>query len=775
MTIYKILETMDYGPALEDAKPALTWLESYDRRFGHFINGTFTSSNAKKMFKTANPTDQSLLASCVQGSVEDVQDAVTAAREAQPGWAALKGTERARYLYAIARHLQKHHRRLAVLETLDNGKTIRESRDIDVPLATRHFYYHAGWAANQEDELKGYQPVGVCGQIIPWNFPLLMLAWKIAPAIAMGNTVVLKPAEQTPLTALAFAEICQNIGLPPGVVNIVMGDGVTGSAIVEHPDINKIAFTGSTEVGRTIRKATAASDKSLTLELGGKSPFLVFDDADLDSAVEGVVDSIWFNQGQVCCAGSRLLLQEGIADSFLKKLKHRLTTLRIGNPLDKCVDMGPIVSKEQLSRIDGLVTGAAAAGAEVTQSSEVPQTGGNFFPPTLICNVEPTFEIVQEEVFGPVLVSMTFRTPDEAVLLANHTRYGLAGSVWSENINLALDITSKLNAGVVWVNSANQFDAAAEFGGIKESGYGREGGKEGLLAYLKTNASMHTQEPKAKKNLPLRKAQVIDRTAKLYIGGRQVRPDGGHSYPVISPDGNLLGHAAQGNRKDIRNAVEAAVNKPDWTAMHGHERAQILYYIAENLDARKLDFSDQLTSYYGRNRVQEVEECVDLLFRYAGYADKFDGAIRNVNAPGVVLKMNNPIGVIGVICPDERPLVGLMELVAPALAMGNRTIVLPSRSMPLAATNFYQILDTSDVPSGTINIVTGNTADPMKTLAEHNNVNAVWCANTEKMGCIKEWSVGNLKRTWSVTQNPSPTETLRHATQTKSVWIPFGE
>ena len=407
-----------------------------------------------------------------------------AARAAFPKWQALTPHIRARYLYALARLVQKHSRLLAVLETMDNGKPIRESRDIDIPLVARHFYYHAGWAQLLDQEFPEYEPCGVVGQIIPWNFPLLMAAWKIAPALATGNTVVLKPAEFTPLTALAFAELCQEAGLPAGVVNIVTGDGSTGEALVKHPDVDKIAFTGSTEVGRAIRGATAATSKRLSLELGGKSPFIVFDDADLDSAVEGLVDGIWFNQGQVCCAGSRLLMQESIAETLIAKIRDRMSTLRVGLPLDKAIDIGPIVARVQLDRIQRMVGQGIAEGATCWQPQVALPARGFYYPPTLLSNVHPTSIVAQQEIFGPVLAAMTFRTPKEAVELANNTVYGLAACVWSENINVALHVAAQLKAGVVWVNCTNLFDASCGFGGYRESGYGREGGREGLLEYL---------------------------------------------------------------------------------------------------------------------------------------------------------------------------------------------------------------------------------------------------------------------------------------------------
>src|SRR5581483_6542504 len=432
MSIAEKFATMEYGPAPEDPKEALSWLDQHNRDFGHFINGEWQDATDGGALDSINPATGEKIATVAMGTSADVAAAVDGARRAQPTWWSLSGHERARYLYALARAVQRHSRRLAVLETLDNGKPIRESRDIDIPLVARHFYHHAGWAQLLNQEFPDYTASGVVGQIIPWNFPLLMLAWKIAPALATGNTVVLKPAEFTPLTALAFAEICHEIGLPPGVVNIVTGDGSTGEALVKHPDVDKIAFTGSTEVGRAIRKATAQSHKRLSLELGGKSPFIIFEDADLDSAVEGLVDGIWFNQGQVCCAGSRLLMQESIAEPLLAKIRDRMSTLRAGPSLDKVIDIGAIVDRVQLDRIQRLVDQGITEGATCWQPEIEMPSRGLYFPPTLLSNVHPTSVVAQQEIFGPVLAAMTFRTPSEAVELANNTIYGLAACVWSE-------------------------------------------------------------------------------------------------------------------------------------------------------------------------------------------------------------------------------------------------------------------------------------------------------------------------------------------------------
>jgi len=785
MTIPEIFDTMNYGPAPESTAEAQDWLAHHCGAFGLFIDGTAQPAGVD-MFDTANPATGDVLARITQAGIGDVDAAVTAALKAQPKWEGLGGHGRARYLYALARLVQKHARLFAVLETIDNGKPIRESRDIDVPLVARHFYYHAGAAQLMASEMPQQRAIGVVGQIIPWNFPLLMLAWKIAPAIAMGNTVVLKPAEYTSLTALLFAQICVEAGLPKGVVNILTGDGRVGEMIVAHPDIGKIAFTGSTAVGRKIREATAGSGKSLTLELGGKSPFIVFDDADLDSAIEGVVDAIWLNQGQVCCAGSRLLVQEGIADTFYAKLRTRMGKLRVGDPLDKAIDIGAIVDRTQLQTITDMVDNGAQDGGTLYRADAPLPNIGCYYPPTLITGLEPSASLMQNEIFGPVLVATTFRTPTEAVALANNTRYGLAASIWSENINLALAIAPKVNAGVAWINCTNQFDAAAGFGGRRESGFGREGGREGLFAYTKP----------ATKAKPLVRITafagavgaadpLIDRTAKNFVGGKQTRPDGGYVRAVYGPKGHFLGHIGEGNRKDIRNAVEAAHKAAGWGNSTGHLRAQILYYIAENLATRSDEFANRIQSMLGggtKAAKAEVQGAIERLFTYAAWADKYDGAVHNVPIRGVAMAMNEPVGVIGIVCPDEAPLLGLLSLIGAAVAMGNTTVVVPSDAYPLAATDFYQVLETSDLPAGVVNIVTGSHKALARTLADHDDIEAVWYHGSDALsGMVEQAAAHNLKRTWCNHgaahdwATAQGREFLRHATDVKNIWIPYGE
>jgi len=791
-TIKEILNTMEYGPAPESTKEAQAWLEQRGRQFGLFINNEW--SEAGELFASINPADGSKLADLTQGSAADVDRAVAAARAAQPGWQALGGHGRAKVMYSIARLMQKHARLFAVLETLDNGKTIRETRDVDLPLVARHFYYHAGWAQLQAEEFADYRAVGVVGQIVPWNFPLLMLAWKIAPALAAGNTVVFKPAEFTSLTAMLFADICVQAGVPAGVVNIVTGDGRVGEAIVKHAGIDKLAFTGSTEVGRLIREASAGSGKKLSLELGGKSPFIVFEDADLDAAVEGLVDSIWFNQGQVCCAGSRLLVQESVQEKFLAKLRARMDKLTLGSPLDKSMDIGALVDPVQKQRIEGLVQSARDEGCTVYQPACELPADGSWFPPTLITGASTAAAVAQAEIFGPVLVAMSFRTPPEAVQLANNTVYGLAACVWTENISLALDVAPAIKAGVVWINTANQFDAACGFGGYRESGYGREGGREGMYEYLTAKSedarpAAPVIEPKAKaKAAPAAAggAFAIDRTAKLYIGGKQARPDGAYSRAIHGTDGAFIAEVGEGSRKDIRNAVEAAHKATGWSKATSHNRAQVLYYIAENLAARGEEFAARIAAMTGsKNAEKEVQASIERLFYWAAWADKYDGLAHQPPMHGITVALNEPLGVIGIVCPNDAPLLGFISLVAPAIALGNRVVVVPSEAHPLSATDLYQVLDTSDLPAGVVNIITGSADELARTLATHGDIDAVWRHDGSAEGCaeVERLSASSLKRTWVggakgrdwySTAQAGGRAVLAHASQVKNIWIPYG-
>lgn len=559
-----------------------------------------------------------------------------------------------------------------------------------------------------------------------------------------------------------------------------------------------------------LREQTAGTGKKLTLELGGKSPVVVFESADLDSAVEGIVDAIWFNQGQVCCAGSRILVQESISEDFTHRLKARMQTLRVGHSLDKCLDMGTLVSPEHFERVKGFVEAGKAEGNDVFQVGTPEDVDGSYYPPTLVTGASSTSLLVQEEIFGPVAVVQTFRTPTEAIALANNTKYGLGASVWSDNLPLALDAAISIKAGSVWVNCHNMFDAAAGFGGYKESGYGREGGREGLYAYLKPawmkNALRAPVEDSSEpwgaqpvEDSIVRKAGTfkphqldtlpeIDRTPKMYIGGAQKRPDNYYSRPVYGANGELLGQVGHGSRKDVRDAVEAAHKAaPGWGKRAAHNRAQICFYIAENLAARKQEFSDRVRDMSGVSQSAaeaEVEASISRLFTYAAYADKYGGRVQETTLYGLTAQINEPVGVVGVACPDEYPLLGFVSLVAPAVVRGNAVVAIPSEVAPLAATDLYQVLDTSDLPGGVVNIVTGDRDYVSKTLAEHQHVDAMWYFGGARGSQeVERISAGNMKRTfvdggyqrdWMNTDQGEGEEFLIEASEVKNVWVPMG-
>ena len=782
--IIKNFKNIKYGPAPEDDKDVLKWIKNLSSPNRIYINGKWTLSKSSKTLQAINPSTNSKLFKLVVSSKKDVDSAVIAANKAYPKWSKLSSYKRSQYLYALARLIQKHARFLSVLESIDNGKPIRETRDIDIPLVARHFYYHAGWAAKSKDTVKS---LGVVGQIIPWNFPLLMLAWKIAPAIACGNTVVLKPAEYTSLTAIFFAELCMKAKLPNGVINIVTGDGSTGQHITNHPLVKKIAFTGSTEVGKKIIASTSNTNKKLTMELGGKSPFIVFEDADLDSAVEGVVDAIWFNQGQVCCAGSRLLIQESIEKKFIKKLKQRMEKLRVGNPLDKSIDIGAIVAPVQLKKIDRLVKKGVKEGAKLWQPSWSCPKEGLFYPPSLFTNVMPASYIAQIEIFGPVLTSLTFRTPSEAVAIANNTPYGLAASIWSENINLALDVAPKVKAGVIWINSTNLFDAACGFGGFKESGFGREGGSEGIRAYTKINLPVVRGSKKTNNKIKI-SLPMIDRTPKLYIGGKQKRPDGGYSFPLNAVNNSFICDIAQANRKDVRDSVEIAA-KSFAKQLSNFNRSQILFYLAENLQQREKTFVDLLVALCGSSPVnasKEFSQSCERLFYYAAMADKFEGNVHNPPMRGLTLAMKEPLGVMTCILSDDSPLLNLVTVMGSVFSTGNTNIIVPGQKTSLIATELYQVLDTSDVPGGYVNILTAKENELNKTLSQHENIEGIWYfgADSAQRSDIVKNTTSNIKRYWCPEEkhldwtNDSEeflNEFLYQSTQVKNIWIPYGE
>jgi len=783
--IIQNFKNISYGPAPEDSKDVMLWINSLKHPNHLFINGKWVKSKSSKKIQVINPATNKKLTTLSVSNKSDVNEAVGAAKKAFTSWSKTSSDTRAKYLYALARLIQKHSRFLSVLETIDNGKPIRETRDIDIPLVARHFYYHAGWAKKIDTNKE--KPIGVIGQIIPWNFPLLMLAWKIAPAIAAGNTVVLKPAEFTSLTALYFAELCEKAKIPKGVINIITGDGSTGQLITSHVDTKKIAFTGSTEVGKKIIQSTATQEKKLTMELGGKSPFIVFEDADLDSAVEGVVDAIWFNQGQVCCAGSRLLVQESVEKLFIKKLKARMEKLRVGNPLDKSIDIGAIVAPVQLKKIQSIVKKGEKEGSKLWQPSWACPTDGLFYPPSIFTNVSPSSFIAQVEIFGPVLSVLNFRTPSEAVSIANNTPYGLAASIWSENINLALDVAPKIKAGVIWINSTNLFDAACGFGGYKESGFGREGGSEGIRAYqdkkLPDDSKSLTKISKNKVVL-----SQIDTTPKLYVGGKQKRPDSGYSFNQMSAQKDFICDIARANRKDVRDAVEAA-SKSKIGSLNNFNRSQILFYLAENLSQRKETFVNLLMSIAGVNKInalKEFEQSCERIFYYASMADKFEGSIHNPPMRGLTLAVKEPIGIIASLMCGYRPLLSLTTIISSLFANGNASIIVPSQNTSLIATSLYQVFETSDIPDGSINILTAKENELNATLAQHENIHGIWSFSKDakiRSNIIKD-TVFNLKRywcpqnsyiNWSNDSEEFLNEFLYESSQVKNIWIPYGE
>ncbi|KAL5009729.1 hypothetical protein ScPMuIL_012034 [Solemya velum] len=810
-SVASIFETMSYGPAPEADNVVKAWLDSHDRNFGHFIDGKWVKPEGRKTYQSKSPATGQVLATTTQGNDEDVDLAVKAARKAFESWSKTPPHVRARHLYSIARHLQKHQRLISVLEAMDNGKAIRETRDADIPIVIRHFYHHAGWAQLMDTEMRGWKPVGVIGAIVPWNFPLMLLTWKICPALAMGNTVVLKPATFTRMSALLLAEICAEAGLPPGVFNIVTGGGQMGSVLAAHPDVDKVGFTGSTEIGQLLRRLIAGSGKKLSLELGGKSPVVVYDSADLDSVVEGLVDAIWFNQGQVCSAGSKLLVQETVHDKLVAKLKERLTHFRLGDSLDKCIDMGAIVDESQRKTVEEFVEHAKSEGANVYQAFSCIPSKGCYYPPTIITNVQTVSRVVTEEIFGPVLVVLPFRTAKESISLANNTIYGLGSSVWTENVSLALEAAISIKAGSVWVNSHNLFDAASGFGGYRQSGYGRDGGREGLFEYVKpaweARHRPSVEDFDCKKfgsTLPgipridqLQKNSIsqnghtvpgIDRTYKMYYGGAQKRPDAQYARPVIGADGTVIGHVGEGNRKDVRNAVEAAHSAaPGWGKRAAHNRAQIVYYMAENLEIRREEVASRICLMTGQSIEegrQEVDMSINRLFHWGAYCDKYGGTVQETTLYGATIKIHEPVGVIGIACPNEFPLLGFISLFAPAVIRGNSVVIIPSEKAPLSALDLYQIFDTSDLPGGVVNILTGDRDHITKYLTEHQDVQSMWYFGTAEGSKFVEYtSAENVKRTWvnyghqrdwTDSEQGHGEEFLYHSVQCKNIWIPMG-
>jgi aldehyde dehydrogenase (NAD+) len=820
-----------------------------------YVGGRFVDGRGDDV-KTINPGTEEALASVSTASIADVDDAVAAARTAyEQTWSRISGAERGKYLFRIARGIAERARELAVVETLDNGKPIKESRDVDIPTASAHFFYHAGWADKLQHAGFGASPrsLGVAGQVIPWNFPLLMAAWKIAPALAAGNTVVIKPAETTPLSILVLAEIIADADLPPGVVNIITGAGDIGAALVNHNGIDKVAFTGSTEVGKQIQSSLAGTGRKITLELGGKAANIIFDDAPVDQAVEGIVNGIFFNQGHVCCAGSRLLVQESVADEVIEKLRTRVATLRLGDPMDKNTDVGAINSATQLATIRSLTDAGDAEGASRWTSPCAVPDRGFFFPPTVFTDVSQSMRIAREEIFGPVLSVLTFRTPDEAVAKANNTPYGLSAGVWTEKGSRILGMASAMRAGVVWANTFNRFDPTAAFGGYKESGFGREGGRSGLSAYLDTDDEFVTDIPSAgttsapddritefraasRKDAMTAEALAEDETTlavadrlaeaealadavavvprvdtaskadtadaattpgprvgvaktyKLYIGGAFPRSESGRTYPVSDSSGAFAANAAQASRKDARDAVSAARKAfRGWSGATAYNRGQVIYRIAEMLEGRRAQFIDLLggaAGPAGSAGAREVDLAIDRLVQFAGWTDKIAavfGGANPVAGPYFSFSTPEPTGVVAAIAPQDDPLLGLVSVIAPIITSGNTTVVIANRSGPLPAITLAEVLATSDLPGGVVNILTGDPAEIAPHLAAHGDVNALDLtgASASLRVEVERAAAGTVKRVYAPSRVPDftrepGTARMRAFLETKTVWHPTG-
>lgn len=803
--VHQYLEHLDYAPAPESDAKVQTWLESRQRQFGHFINGTFVGPMQKQHFPTIAPTNGLELAQIAFGTAEDVDQAVQAAQAAWPAWRDLSGHARARYLYAIARVIAKYSRFFEVLEALDNGKTFRETKNVDVPLVIRHFYYFAGWADVFADEFPHRRSGGVVAQIIPWNFPLLMFAWKVAAAIAVGNTVVIKPAEFTSLSVLFLAELLRDeVKLPPGVINIVTGNEVAGAALAAHPSPWKVAFTGSTPVGRDLRRVTAGSGKHLTLELGGKSPFIICEDADLEAAVYGLVQAIWFNYGQVCCAGSRALIQESVFERMVMLIKRQMDKLRGGLSLDKTMDVGKVVAEVQWERIMTMLEGGRREGAHIYQPEGwICAPGSLSIPPTLCTRVEPADSLAQKEIFGPVLVAIPYRTVADALRLADNNRFGLAATIFTQDVGKAFALANGLRSGIVWVNCTQVLDPAAGFGGTKESGFGREGGRDNIREVtVEDFPAPHAPDD----HLPVEQADgemsmadhqstlastngppPIDQTYRLLIGGALSRGDGGASW-AVSKNGMSLALVADANYKDIRDAVaKARAVHGAWQARTAHNRAQILYFWAEKLELHRAQFTDDIVAQTGRSLASASEEfdaAIRALWLAAARADKFEGRVESIAVPNILAAaVRKPVGVIGIRAEDRFPLLGIVAAVAPALVMGN-TVVVQSGKHALTAARLMEVIQNADIPGSVLNVLTGSKPDELAdVLAEHEDVDAVWSFSSREAGArVEAKSASNMKRTfvtlgreidWFGSEGRS-LELFYQATETTTILVAYG-
>lgn len=783
-TVQAAYQELVFGSALENDARELAWISSHEGQFGHYIGGAWVEAGSH--FPTMRPSRGEKLANIGVGTKKHVDDACRAAKAAFPSWSGLTNFQRSKFLYAIARTIADNKRTLAVLDAIENGKPIREAK-IDVALCVRHFNYYARMA------MLGTNPsLGVIACIIPWNFPLLMFAWKVAPALAAGNTVVLKPAETTSLSVLRLMGLLHDQSiLPGGVLNIVTGDGSTGRHLVANTIPSKIAFTGSTEVGQLIREATAHRPVLLTMELGGKSPFIVCADADIDSAVEGVINAIFYNGGQVCCAGARIFVHESIRKEFMRRLHLRMKALRIGDSLEKGVDVGAINSRDQYEKISSMIALAPEGSVWQDLSCPIPE-GGNFIRPTTI-EVEPTHTLAQEEIFGPVVVVMSFADPMEAIALANETHYGLAASIWTQNGELALALAGAIKAGTVWINCTNCFDGGAGFGGEKMSGFEREGGPEGLRAvtHLVWDGEV-TPFPELEAGvatIPMNdrydRTTRIDRTYKFYTGNKERRPDGGRTFFVQDHTGRVIARVGDGNRKDLRDMVATATGAAaSIESLTGHQQGQILEYLAEHLQARSEEMAEVIHWSTGNPMPHarfEVDTSIQLLWYWAAQADGYTGTVQNTATDFVVTAHNGPNGVMGIRAPDTFPLLGFVAAVAPAVAMGNAVVAIAG-AHPLPALELIRSLRDSDVQPGALGILTAEDPDALavQLAGNYDEVRAFWSFSTNRAKDIRTGSAWNMKRIW-ITDGDTfdwlgaqarSDEFLWSATQVKNVWLP---
>ncbi|GFN80698.1 aldehyde dehydrogenase family 16 member a1-like [Plakobranchus ocellatus] len=739
-----LLETLDYGPAVEGETVVGKWLDKHNRNFGHFISGEWQRPVDRDNVLSKKPSTGETLATTIEANEDDVQRAVLAAEEAYKKWRTLSPFSRAKYLYS-------------------------------------------------------------------WKSPLIQLAQRVAPALAAGNSVVVMPSSHTCLSTLLFADICAQVGLPHGVFNVVTGS--TPGLLASHPSVDVVTLAGNTLEGRAMRQLIAGSGKKLSLALSGHCPILVFEEADLDSAVEGIVEGAFSNSGQNTYSASRLLVQEPVYTQLIEKLKARMAKLTMGNNLDKNKDQGPLCDAGAVIRLGQLVQEALAEGAQIFQPVAVPSGVHDCFPPTLITGAQTSSQIYLEEPCGPVLVAVPFRTEKEAITIANHSVSGTAAGVWTENISVAMEVASLLQVATVWINTYGLLDAACEAGGYKASGFGRTGGKESLYSYMHpswqplvrtTNSEVDLDKFGASSNSDLLPNVTsidalgtgdhpnIDKTYKLFYGGGQKRPDSGATHAVVSSTGEVIGYVPDGGKKDIRNAVEAALKSaPGWGRKDGHGRSQILYYLAENLLSRKADFVSLLTSLGGEGSEERAQAEVDLamerLFHWAALCDKFGGTVQESTLYGQTWRIHSPLGVIGIVCPDDFPFLGFISLIAPAIARGNTVVAVPSGQFPLAALAFHQVLETSDVPAGVVNIITGDRKVLTRTLAQHQDVASIWYFGADEAGSTfveAASSGGNMKRTWvnygrhrnfAITQQGQGNDFLVEATTVKTIWCPMGD